>query len=300
MFAINIITVKFKLTFILIIQEIIVMMVQKEKKHHKFRISIILLIVVLCFGGSFAYYMTQDNTDDFEFSGDKTTTQEISEESAEDAIVYITTADEEEKTNNKSVNPVPQSEMLDGEYLKNCSFVGDSVVDTMQKENYILTQNTFVGENINIKDINTPFSENNEDTTIAHKIASTSTENIYIMLGSDDIALMTNDEMVNEYRTFIQSVITENAKKNIYILAIPPVTSAKENDTTSPVLNSAVDTYNAKLLKLADELGVYYVDVNSALKDSNGNLSDDYANDSVLSASACKNIIDNVLSHTIQ
>ena len=60
-------------------------------------------------------------------------------------------------------------------------------------------------------------------------------------------------------------------------MSIPPVTEKKENETESSINNSKIDEYNSKLLEMANKKGIYFVDINTALKNNQGKLDLDKA-----------------------
>ncbi len=273
------------------------MQVRQEKKHHRFRISILFIIVLLSFGGCFLYYMYNDN--EVSFLDDKETETITTIDETEAAIVYIT-----DQTKNESVisNPVPQSEKKGNDYITSCIFVGDSVIEGMTEGGLISPDNTITGDNIRIKLVNSAtVNEKDKPVSVSKKLAIMGGNNIYIVLGTDSMDSMTNEAMLEEYKSFLNSVLSDNNGKNIYIVSVPPVTEERENDRVSPVLNSSVKLFNTALLDIADEMGVYYIDVNSALSDSQGKLKPEYSESDgkTLSEDGNKVFLEYILSHTV-
>ena len=54
--------------------------------------------------------------------------------------------------------------------------------------------------------------------------------------------------------------------------SIPPVTADAERAEENPILNSVIDDYNSRLLEICKEKNIYFVDVNTALKNNEGKL----------------------------
>ncbi len=271
------------------------MQVRQEKKQHRFRISILFVIVLLSFGGCFLYYMYDEN--DINFLDVKKT--ETTTEETEAAVVYITDLTESESGIS---NPVPQSEKKDNDYLNSCLFIGDSVLKGLTEGGIIPENNAITGDDVSIKSINSAtVNEKDNPVSVSKKLAAMQGDNIYIVLGTDSMDSMTNEAMLKEYKSFLKSVLSDNNEKNIYIVSVPPVTAERENDRVSPVLNSSVKLFNEALLDIADEMGVYYIDVNSALSDDQGKLKPEYSESDgkALSEEGNKVFLEYMLSHTV-
>ena len=96
------------------------------------------------------------------------------------------------------------------------------------------------------------------------------------MLGSNGIAWMSAGDMTGYYEKFLINVSAALPDAEIYIISIPPVTASKEY-SDNPVRNSEIDEYNDSLKKMADRRGYGFVDLNAALKGSDGAFPDEYA-----------------------
>jgi flagellar basal body-associated protein FliL len=268
------------------------MIVRQEKKHPKFRISVIFIIILLSFAGCFLYYMKSSNLSDL------TENDNVSQE----AVAYITSETEYENQQ-KINNPIPKSEPVESEYLNDCIFIGDSIISNLAKYGLIPERSIMKADNTGLSEINNATVEiKGEKFSLFETLKKSKVKNVYIMLGSDDIARMTNESMLNEYGSFIKTVSGENPDKIIYVISIPPVTVNKENDRASPVLNTAIDSYNAGLLKLANENNICYLDLNAALKSSDGKLLSEFSESDGynINESGKQKIIEYILSHTYQ
>ena len=129
-------------------------------------------------------------------------------------------------------------------------------------------------------------------------------ENIYILLGSNGVAWMDNDVTISCYESFVGKIKYELPDSKIYIISLTPVGTMKENiadEKSGRVLNSQIDSFNEKLLAMADRAGVYYVDANSELKGPNGKLPDDETSDGMhFISSTYKKFLDYLLCHTAE
>jgi hypothetical protein len=95
-------------------------------------------------------------------------------------------------------------------------------------------------------------------------------DRLYIMLGMNDVADSPSDaymdKRVSYYKDILKECLKQNPDMQIIVLSASPVRP------TAIVKNSYINKYNAKIKKMAEELGVYYYDYTSFLKDSDGYL----------------------------
>ena len=184
------------------------------------------------------------------------------------------------------VNPVPESDPVSETYLGKCMFVGDSITVGFADYQFVSMKNICATVGMNIEKINT--------------LKEAKPTNIYIMLGSNGIAWLTNEEMISLYSDFVDNIKKELLDSDIYILSIPPVTAEREVSKKAPIKNEAIDQYNSELLKMADSKGIHYVDINTVLKGSDGKFpAADAADDGMhFKKNTYKTVVDYILSHT--
>ena len=92
------------------------------------------------------------------------------------------------------------------------------------------------------------------------------------MLGSNGIAGLSNETRLKQYHEFTSAVQEVSPDTEIVIMSIPPVTAGREQAAESPIQNADIDVYNSELLKMANEYGYHYLDINTALKGNDGKL----------------------------
>ncbi len=170
-------------------------------------------------------------------------------------------------------NPVPQSQKLDMAYFNSCAFVGDSLSVGLSAYNILSPDKVIASIGLNISKIGTEkFATSYGKVTALEALKKKNPGNIYIMLGSNGIAWMSNQSMISNYSSFIDEIKKALPKSKIYVLSIPPVTENREKAAENPIKNTAIDAYNSELLKMANSKNVYFVDINTALKNNLGKL----------------------------
>ena len=170
-------------------------------------------------------------------------------------------------TTNKGV---PRSQEKPEEYLNNCAFVGDSITVGLSSYQFLPADNVIAEVGINVSSVNDRVIQTTYgDMTALEALMYAYPDNIYVMLGSNGIAWLSIDSMIADYSEFTDSVKRALPDANIYVVSIPPVTAAKEK-SDQPILNSAIDEYNERLLEFAVKNKYYFIDLNAELKDDNG------------------------------
>lgn len=245
----------------------------------RFRFKVVVIIMLIVTAICFVLYMTGMN-----FAGDETGSYTVTWKEHKEESSSLENLDSSEKSDpsensNNSGNPVPESAAMSQTYFGKCVFVGDSITVGLSDYQLVPMKNVMAEVGMNIEKINTEkMNTAYGETTILEALKQASPENVYIMLGSNGIGWLTIDEMIAEYSEFTENIKKSLPDTNIYILSIPPVTQARET-SDEPVSNENIEEYNSRLLELANKNNYYYVDVHSALKNSDGVLSEEDAAD---------------------
>lgn len=105
-------------------------------------------------------------------------------------------------------------------------------------------------------------------------IAARQPYRVYIMLGTNEISYLSSGSVIARYQTIVQDIQKQSPNTDIVLLAVPPVTSAKQQSTAG---FKNIPELNKKIEKMAGEAGVHYYDWTEVLKDSNGCLQSSYS-----------------------
>ncbi len=120
------------------------------------------------------------------------------------------------------------------------------------------------------------YPETDEELTIADAVAKKKPEYLVITLGVNGVAFMKEDYFKSEYKKIIESVQTASPDTKIICQSIFPV--AKTYARLESINNELIDAANKWICEIAAECGVKYLDTNSALRDADGWLPEDYHN----------------------
>lgn len=243
-----------------------------KKPKPKFHIGILILVIIFVFIICFLIYMYSATKVDI-IGGQVTETSpsvNIPDKVTETTPIVTTAVT---TILPPMVNPVPEHSRLDNTYLDDCVFIGDSLTVGLSGYGFIPEERVLASVGMNIDKIDTAnITTASGDITIIEALKAVTVSNIYIMLGSNGIAWISNEQMIKKYSDFINEVKTIKPDATIYILSIPPVAPNRETASSGPILNTSIDSYNSELLKLANEKEIFFVDINTALKGNDGKL----------------------------
>ncbi len=96
----------------------------------------------------------------------------------------------------------------------------------------------------------------------------------YIMLGTNEIEYRGCGDIIDGYREIVRSIQAETPETDIVLLAVPPVTSHTRQTHKG---FAQIPALNGQLKEMAAALGVKYFDYTQVLKDTNGCLQSQYA-----------------------
>ena len=184
-----------------------------------------------------------------------------------------------------SPNPVPSplntsspaylyaGEMQPESFLADSLFIGDSITQGMGL--YLPDLNTTV---LGVRSLNpdsvftaTVNGPGGKKMSIPKAAIAYNPKRIYIMIGTNGIAWMSQSYMIGRLGELVDQLHKALPKTKIILQSIPPVSRGKYNsDNRFSVKN--IDAYNTKLLKLAEEKGVEFLDVNGFFRDKQGYL----------------------------
>ncbi len=171
------------------------------------------------------------------------------------------------------------------EYIDKLTFLGDSTT-------YGLIHYAMLKDGKNTTQVWTPSSgtltlsqasfativypETGEEITIVDAVTRKQPEYLVITLGVNGVSFMDEDYFKSEYKKLVESVQTASPDTKIICQSIFPV--ARSYELLDSINNEKIDAANKWICEVADECGVKYIDTNSALRDSEGWLPEEYHN----------------------
>jgi lysophospholipase L1-like esterase len=103
-------------------------------------------------------------------------------------------------------------------------------------------------------------------------------EKIFLMIGINDIEIGRHqDEIINDYEQILKKLTDKISSKTLYIQSVLPI-NEKQN---KKIKNSTIIDLNNKIKDISIKYNVKYIDLNSAMTDSEGNLKKEYTYDGI-------------------
>ncbi len=284
---------------------------KKKKRYNPFRLSLILMFYIASIVVSFFIYATNfdiSSKPSESYHSDSASQQITADQggipAGDDGGNTPADAGDSSPLRPEGGNPVPESAAKPDSYFEKCMFIGDSITTGLSGYKLVPSENVFADVGLRIDNINQAVVKNpkfEEPVGIMQAIETLRPENVYVLLGSNGVAWYNNDSMLESYGEFIDSIKTKLPDSKVYIISLTPVGKLMENSETNRVLNSEIDSFNERLLRLADQKNVHYIDVNSELKDSSGRLPDDVTTDGMhFKLDVYKKFVNYILTHTAE
>ncbi len=186
-------------------------------------------------------------------------------------------------------------------YLKNCVFLGDSRTVAMVSYGFISDEDALAQVGIAHTSVEGyTFTQNSgKQYTVKSYLAARKPPVIYIGYGVNGMNGMDEDTYQKTYKTLIEHIMEMAPDSKIVLMAIWPVDD--NGIYKNSVKNEWIEKYNNFLLTLAEYEGLYYLDVDTVLKDSNGSIKKEYDGGDGLhyKATAYNVIIKYIISHPV-
>lgn len=250
-------------------------MAQKKRKHGRvearktkpllrFKPGVLLIVMALTFALCFGIFMISAASQEDYWEKEIVADMEREKEENSDSKHYAGT----------KVNPVPSSERADDSWTEQCAFIGDVAVFST----YYQTTSGKV-----FTDALLDMSESRM-RSIGRSLRGTELPAVYIWYQCPEDL---------EKGAAAMDDLTDNLAEQMPDIPIYVLTAVPLSD---PAENQRVDTWNAALFAMADEKGLYYVDISTTLKANSGTLSPTYEDEET----RYKTIGDQILTHVAE
>jgi hypothetical protein len=164
---------------------------------------------------------------------------------------------------------------VDDDYFTDALFIGDSrTVGLSEYCEELDTRATFYSKiSLTIYNaMNTEFIKTeNGKITVDQALSENQFSKIYIMLGLNEIGTGTPETFAEAYKAVVDRIRELQPDAIIYIQGIMHVTE-KKSSSDKYFNNDNINTRNMALSELADNKTIFYIDMNEAVDDENGNL----------------------------
>jgi len=192
---------------------------------------------------------------------------------------------------------------VDDDYFIDAVFIGDSrTVGLSEYCEELDTRATFYGKiSLTIYDLmsNEFVKTDNGKISVETALENNKFGKVYMMVGLNEIGTGTTETFTKAYSDVVERIKELQPDAIIYIQGIMHVT-ANKSDTDKYFNNANINARNEALSQLADGERVFYIDMNEAVDDENGNLRSELSFDDVhLKASSYELWHQYLLTHAV-
>ena len=251
-----------------------------------------LLIVSSLFSGC-GTSDTQGTTEEVTQATEEQTTEATSEEVTE---TQEETTEKAEEASASEESPVTyEYTQVDDSYFNDAVFICDSISygfelyvtekhangETVLGEAQFLTSGSLsYGNSLwDVSDESVHPTYNGEKMKLEDAIAQIKPGKIFILLGTNDVALYGVEQTIANADTEISRMLEASPGAEIFIMSTTPKYSPAESDVDGALNNADIDALNVAMRQFAVEKGYNFMNIAPLFKDETGGLAADYCSD---------------------
>lgn len=251
------------------------------------------LLIVSSFFSGCGTSDTQGTTEEVTQATEEQTSEATSEEVTE---TQEETTEEAEKVSVSEESPVTyEYTQVDDSYFNDAVFIGDSISygfelyvtekrangETVLGEAKFLTSGSLsYGNSLwDVSDESVHPTYNGVKMKLEDAIAQIKPGKIYILLGTNDVALYGVEQTIANADTEISRMLEASPGAEIFIMSTTPKYSPAESDVDGALNNADIDALNVAMRNFAVEKGYNFMNIAPLFKDETGGLAADYCSD---------------------
>lgn len=255
-------------------------------------VCVCLLIVSSLFSGC-GTSDTQGTTEEVTQATEEQTREATSEEVTE---TQEETTEKAEEASVSEESPVTyEYTQVDDSYFNDAVFIGDSISygfelyvtekrangETVLGEAKFLTSGSLsYGNSLwDVSDESVHPTYNGEKMKLEDAIAQIKPGKIFILLGTNDVALYGVEQTIANADTEISRMLEASPGAEIFIISTTPKYSPAESDVDGALNNADIDALNVAMRQFAVEKGYNFMNIAPLFKDETGGLAADYCSD---------------------
>lgn len=178
-------------------------------------------------------------------------------------------------------NPVPVSEEIENSYFDDVLFAGDSRMGCMYLWGEITNARVEYVTSLNLWLIDSmPLDNHADGMTMYDALSTTDKNNIYLLFGINEIR--SSEEYFEswafeQYQSILTMLRENNPDSNIYIMSTYHPRSI--SGLPEPALTEHLGYVNSRLMKLAADNYMYFLNLDDGMTDEEGLIRDEYVGD---------------------
>lgn len=251
------------------------------------------LLIVSSFFSGCGTSDAQSTTEEVTQATEEQTTEATSEEVTE---TQEETTEKAEEASASEESPVTyEYTQVDDSYFNDAVFIGDSISygfelyvtekrangETVLGEAQFLTSGSLsYGNSLwDVSDESVHPTYNGEKMKLEDAIAQIKPGKIFILLGTNDVALYGVEQTIANADTEISRMLEASPGAEIFIMSTTPKYSPAESNVDGALNNADIDALNVAMRQFAVEKGYNFMNIAPLFKDETGGLAADYCSD---------------------
>ncbi len=186
-------------------------------------------------------------------------------------------------------------------YMNSCVFLGDSRTVAMVSYGFVSDENVLAKVGISHTAVESTLFVNNagRQYSLDSYLQSHEEPVIYVCYGVNGMNGMSEKKYKDSYTKLVEHIMKQAGERHIVLMGIWPVDD--KGTYRNSVQNAWIDRYNAFLLELAEQKGLYFLNIQEILKDANGQIKREYdAGDGLhYRPLAYQDILDYIIHHPV-
>lgn len=255
-------------------------------------VCVCLLIVSSLFSGC-GTSDTQGTTEEVTQATEEQTSEATSEEVAE---TQEETTEKAAEASASEESPVTyEYTQVDDSYFNDAVFIGDSISygfelyvtekrangeTVLGEAQFLISGSLSYGNSLwDVSDESVHPTYNGEKMKLEDAIAQIKPGKIFILLGTNDVALYGVEQTIANADTEISGMLEASPGAEIFIMSTTPKYSPAESDVDGALNNADIDALNVAMRQFAVEKGYNFMNIAPLFKDETGGLAADYCSD---------------------
>lgn len=161
-----------------------------------------------------------------------------------------------------------EAEDIKASFFKESAFAGNALAQTVGMYGILPETDFYADVNVNLENVYT-ITTSGSTTSVSEQFKSRRFSKVFLSFGENELRTMTSSEFKTKYKELIDKIVDYQPKARIYLIGIPPVT-AEVSSEDDKLTAKRINEFNKRIMSLAVDEELYYVDSVDALGDNKG------------------------------
>lgn len=189
---------------------------------------------------------------------------------------------QEQKVAQTKTGEIKEFVAVEESYFDDAVFIGDSRTVGLRDYGGLSNATFYATVGLNVYDMWTEeFCEvDGEKCTLEEALLKQQYKKVYFQIGINEMGRGTVDSFMQAYEASVQKIAQLQPNAIIYVQGIMGVTKEK-SDSDKIFNNTGIQARNGRISELADNKRIFYIDMNEAVCDAQGNLKEEMTFDNL-------------------